>query len=78
MKVSINIYIYKTHRMLTYKDLKEIGFDGMGCIHLAQGRDQWQSLVNTVSLKVFSRPKVSGRTSNLMVDTVAYEGWMWH
>jgi hypothetical protein len=29
-------------------DLREIGWDGMDWIHLAQDRDQWKALVNTV------------------------------
>jgi hypothetical protein len=29
-------------------DLKEIGWDGMDWIDLAQDRDQWRGLVNTV------------------------------
>jgi hypothetical protein len=29
-------------------DLKEIGWDGMDWIDLAQVRDQWRALVNTV------------------------------
>jgi hypothetical protein len=29
-------------------DLKEIGWDGMDWIELAQDRDQWRVLVNTV------------------------------
>jgi hypothetical protein len=29
-------------------DLREIGLDGMDWIHLAQDRDQWRALVNTV------------------------------
>jgi hypothetical protein len=29
-------------------DLTEIGWDGVGCIELAQDRDQWRALVNTV------------------------------
>jgi hypothetical protein len=29
-------------------DLTEIGWDGMDWIDLAQGRDQWRALVNTV------------------------------
>jgi hypothetical protein len=33
------------------KKLKQrrIGFGGVHCINLAQGRDQWQALVNTVT-----------------------------
>jgi hypothetical protein len=34
-------------------DLREIGWVGMDCIDLAQDRDQWRVLVNTVmSLRV--------------------------
>jgi hypothetical protein len=29
-------------------DLKEVGWDGMDWIHLAQDRDQWRALVKTV------------------------------
>jgi hypothetical protein len=29
-------------------DLREIGWDGMDWIELAQDRDQWRSVVNTV------------------------------
>jgi len=29
-------------------DLKEIGWEGVDWIHLAQDRDQWRGLVNTV------------------------------
>jgi hypothetical protein len=29
-------------------DLKEIGYEGVGWIHLAQDREQWQSVVNRV------------------------------
>jgi hypothetical protein len=29
-------------------DLREIGWDGMDWVHLAQDRDKWRSLVNTV------------------------------
>jgi hypothetical protein len=29
-------------------DLREIGWDGMDWIDLAQGVDQWRALVNTV------------------------------
>jgi hypothetical protein len=35
-------------------DLKEIGFEGVDWIHLAQGRDKWWALVNTViNLRVY-------------------------
>jgi hypothetical protein len=34
-------------------DLREIGWDGVDWIELAQDRDQWRALVNTVmSLRV--------------------------
>jgi hypothetical protein len=29
-------------------DLREIGWDGMNWIDLAQNRDQWMALVNTI------------------------------
>jgi hypothetical protein len=29
-------------------DLREIGWDGVDCIDLADNRDQWRALVNTV------------------------------
>jgi hypothetical protein len=29
-------------------DLREIGWEGMDCIDLAQDRDQWRAVVNTV------------------------------
>jgi hypothetical protein len=29
-------------------DLREIGWEGVHWMHLAQARDQWQALVNTV------------------------------
>jgi hypothetical protein len=31
-------------------DLKEIGWNGTDWIHLAQDRDQWRDLVNTVTI----------------------------
>jgi hypothetical protein len=34
-------------------DLNEIGWDGMGWIDLAQDRDQWRALVNTVTNLLF-------------------------
>jgi hypothetical protein len=37
----------------TIINLREIGWDGMHWIHLAQDRDQWRALVNTImNLKV--------------------------
>jgi hypothetical protein len=30
------------------KDLREIGWDFVDCIDMAQDRDQWKALVNTV------------------------------
>jgi hypothetical protein len=30
-------------------DLREIGWDGVDWIYLAQDRDQWRALVNTVT-----------------------------
>jgi hypothetical protein len=30
-------------------DLRELGWNGMVCIHVAQDRDQWTALVNTVN-----------------------------
>jgi hypothetical protein len=29
-------------------DLREVGWDGVDCIDMAQDRDQWRALVNTV------------------------------
>jgi hypothetical protein len=29
-------------------DLREIGLEGVDCIHLAYDRDQWLALMNTV------------------------------
>jgi hypothetical protein len=34
--------------MLRGNDLGEIGWDGVDWIHVAQDRDQWMALVNTV------------------------------
>jgi hypothetical protein len=33
-------------------DIIEIGWNGMDWIELAQDRDQWRALVNTVNLRV--------------------------
>jgi hypothetical protein len=29
-------------------DLREIGWNGMDCIYLAQNRDQWRAVINTI------------------------------
>jgi hypothetical protein len=40
-------------------DLREIGWDGVGWIDLAQDRDQWRALLNTVmNIRV---PKNAGK-----------------
>jgi hypothetical protein len=36
-------------------DLREIGWGGMSWIHLAQNRDQWRALVNTVMNLMFHK-----------------------
>jgi hypothetical protein len=37
------------YRILVVKiDLREIGWNSMDCIDLAQDKDQWNALVNTV------------------------------
>jgi hypothetical protein len=41
-------------------DLKEIGWDGMDWIHLAQDRDQWRALVNTVMNLEFLSSRTTG------------------
>jgi hypothetical protein len=33
-------------------DLREIEWDGVDCIDLAQDRDQWRALVNAINLRV--------------------------
>jgi hypothetical protein len=35
-------------RIIAEMDLREIGWDGRDWIELAQDRDQWRALVNTV------------------------------
>jgi hypothetical protein len=41
---------------------REIGWDGMDCIDLAQNRDQWRALVNKVmNLRV---PQTAGKLLN--------------
>jgi hypothetical protein len=32
-------------------DLREIGWDSVNWMHVAQDRDQWRALVNTVSIR---------------------------
>jgi hypothetical protein len=34
-------------------DLREIWWEGVDCIHLAQDRDQWQALVDMVICREF-------------------------
>jgi hypothetical protein len=41
-------------------DLREIGWEGVDCMHLTQDRDQWWVLVNTVM-----NLRVPLRTENL-------------
>jgi hypothetical protein len=36
------------HSLKVKMDLREIGGDGVDCIDMAQDRDQWRALVNTV------------------------------
>jgi hypothetical protein len=36
-------------------DIREIGWGGIDWIHLAQDRDQWQALVNTVLNRQFHK-----------------------
>jgi hypothetical protein len=41
--------IYNVHLLITVTmDLREIGWDGVDWVDLAQDRDQWRALVNTV------------------------------
>jgi hypothetical protein len=41
-------------------DLREIGWDGMDWIDLAQDRDQWRALVNTVMILKIARNFLNG------------------
>jgi hypothetical protein len=44
-------------------DLREIGWDGMDWIDLAQDREQWRALVNTVmNLRVATPPALCIQT----------------
>jgi hypothetical protein len=36
-------------------DIKELGYEGAGWIHLAEDKDQWRALVNTVMTFRFSK-----------------------
>jgi hypothetical protein len=38
-------------------DVREIGWDDMDWINLAQDRDQWRALVNTGSMKCWEYPE---------------------
>jgi hypothetical protein len=31
-----------------FSNLREIGWEDVGCIHMTQDRDQWRALLNTV------------------------------
>jgi hypothetical protein len=44
-------------------DLREIGWDGMDWINLAQDRDQWMALVNTVMNPGFHKMLRSSRAA---------------
>jgi hypothetical protein len=44
-------------------DLEEIGWDGVDWIELAQDRDQWRALVNTV-MNLFGFLKIAGNFLN--------------
>jgi hypothetical protein len=61
----------------TKMDLREIGWGGMGWIDLAQGRDHWRALVNTVmSLRVpynFGKFLSSGATGGFSRRTQSRE-----
>jgi hypothetical protein len=46
----INIFTY-----IVEIDLRETGWDGMDWIDLAQDRDQWRALVNTVITSGFNK-----------------------
>jgi hypothetical protein len=53
-------------------DLREIGWKGVECFHLAQDRDRWWALVNMVmNLHVLEPQLVMDRTvvSHLNIDT---------
>jgi hypothetical protein len=53
-------------------DLREIGWDGMDWMELAQDRDQWRALVNTVmSLRVL---KIAGNFLNGCTIAASQEG----
>jgi hypothetical protein len=52
-------------------DLQEIGWEGVDWMHLAQDRDQWQALVNTVyTFQFHKRLEISGPAERLP----AFEG----
>jgi hypothetical protein len=46
----LELVLLALYKIVSYTkmDLREIGWDGMDWIYLAQDRDQWRALVNTV------------------------------
>jgi hypothetical protein len=36
-------------------DLREMGLEGVDCIHLVQDRDWWQAVVNIVMILLFHK-----------------------
>jgi hypothetical protein len=43
-------------------DLKrERGWGGMNCIHLAQDRDQWRVVVNTITIRCWLSSRVAAQ-----------------
>jgi hypothetical protein len=58
-------------------DLREIGWDHMDCIHLAQDRDRWRALVDTVMNLVFYkmlRKFLNSRTTGDFLRRVQHHG----
>jgi hypothetical protein len=49
-RATYSIYTHSAYRWMDNikMDLREIGWDGVDWMHMAQDRDQWRALVNTV------------------------------